>query len=70
MAEKGPNVDRVLMRAKDAIIIGTAMFALIKWLYINPIQVQSQIEQQQKVLISILEKVDRIERKIFRERSN
>lgn len=70
MPEKGPNVDRVLMRAKDAIIIGTAMFALIKWLYINPIQVQSQIEQQQKVLISILEKVDRIERKIFRERSN
>lgn len=70
MLNKKPNVDHVLMRAKDLIIIGTAMFALIKWLYINPIQVQNQVEQQQKVLSSILEKVDRIERKIFRERSN
>lgn len=70
MPEKGPNVDRVLMRLKDVIIIGTAAFAILKWLYINPLQVQERIERQEKVLNVILEKVDRIDRKIFRERGN
>jgi len=70
MPVKGPNVDRVLMRTKDVIIIAGALFALIKVIYINPMQVQNQVDQQQKVLISILEKVDRIERKTFSERGN
>ena len=67
---RGPNVDRVLMRFKDLIIIGTALFALIKWLYINPLQVQERIDQQGKLLNGIFEKVDRIERRIFRDRGN
>lgn len=70
MPEKGPNVDRVLMRLKDVIIIGTAAFAILKWLYINPLQVQERIDRQEKTLGIILEKVDRMERKIFRERGN
>ena len=70
MADKGPNLDRVLMRLKDVIIIGTAAFAILKWLYINPLQVQDRITQQEKILNSIFEKVDRMERRIFRERSN
>lgn len=70
MPEKGPNVDRVLMRLKDVIIIGTAAFAILKWLYINPLQVQERIDRQEKTLSMILEKVDRMERKIFRERGN
>lgn len=65
---KGPNLDRFLMRLKDVIIIGTAAFALIKWLYVNPMQVQTQVDQQQRVLNLILEKLDRIERRMRNDR--
>ena len=70
MPEKGPNVDRFLMRLKDVIIIGTAAFALIKWLYVNPMQVQNQVDQQQRILNLIFDKVERIERRTFNERGN
>ena len=33
MSEKGPNFDRFLMRVKDFIIIGTAIFAMVRWTY-------------------------------------
>lgn len=69
MPEKGPNVDRVLMRLKDVIIIGTAAFAILKWLYVNPLQVQDRVDRQEQVLRLILEKLDRIERLTERNRS-
>jgi len=70
MADKGPNVDRFLMRLKDVIIIGTAAFALMKWLYVNPLQVQNQVDQQQRILGLILDKVERIERQMLNERGD
>jgi len=70
MAERGPNIDRLLMRLKDVIIIGTAAFALIKWLYINPLQVQERVDRQERLLQMILEKIERVERRTFRERGN
>jgi len=69
MPEKGPNLDRVLMRLKDVIIIGTAAFAILKWLYINPLQVQDRISQQEVMLKSILEKVEKLEIMAERHRS-
>lgn len=29
----GPRIDRTLMRIKDLIIIGTAIFAIVRWFY-------------------------------------
>lgn len=49
--KKSPSLDRLLMRLKDAIIIGTAAFALIKFFLLNPIQVQEQVGRQEQILI-------------------
>lgn len=35
MSDKGPNFDRALMRIKDFIIIGTALFAMVRWAYLR-----------------------------------
>ena len=46
----GPLTDRVMMRLKDAIIIGTAAVALMKWFILNPIQVQERVSRQEVLL--------------------
>jgi len=70
MAEKGPRIDRTLMRIKDAIIIGTALLALIKWLYINPLQYQDRAERQERILNLMLDRLEKIERLTQRDRGN
>lgn len=46
MSEKGPRFDRTLMRIKDFIIIGTAIFAMLRWTY----QQKEDITQRMKML--------------------
>lgn len=44
--EKGPTFDRSLMRIKDFIIIGTAIFAMLRWTY----QQKEDISQRLRVI--------------------
>ncbi len=59
MMHKGPNFDRVLMRAKDFLIIGTALIAIIKWFYLNPVRMQDNLDRIEKRLQSIERSVRR-----------
>lgn len=55
----GPLADRMLMRIKDAIIIGTAAIALVKWFYVNPLQVQEKVTRQESILIQQQKTMDK-----------
>ena len=50
---KGPGVDRILMRVKDLIIIGTATFAMIKWAYQQKVDISSRLEMFERRLANI-----------------
>ena len=63
---KGPIFDRVLMRVKDFIIIGTAVIALVKWFYVNPTIVDERLSRQEKILEDICQRIEKIERAITR----
>jgi large-conductance mechanosensitive channel len=56
MPERGPQFDRFLMRFKDFIIIGTAVFAIARWAY-NAAQDNSQVLRSLDQRISNLERV-------------
>jgi glucan-binding YG repeat protein len=55
---RGPKLDRTLLRLKDAIIIGTALIALIKWFYIKPIQMEENQKRQEELLTRIAANLD------------
>lgn len=56
----GPLTDRILMRAKDFIIIGTAALALIKWFLVNPIQTQDRISRSEQIQMKQQETLEKI----------
>lgn len=41
---KGPALDRILMRIKDIIIIGTAVFAMIRWAYQQKVDISHRLD--------------------------
>ena len=55
---QGPKFDRMLMRLKDAIIIGTALIALIKWFYIKPLELEANQKRQEALLTRIASNLD------------
>lgn len=57
---RGPQADRFLMRMKDAIIIGTAAIALIKWFYLNPVQTQDRVTRTEQIQIKQQETLEKI----------
>ena len=56
----GPLTDRILMRTKDFIIIGTAALALIKWFLVNPIQTQDRVSRSEKIQMKQQETLEKI----------
>lgn len=58
--QTGPKVDRFLMRIKDAIIIGGATFAIIKWIYVKPIQIQDQVNRNEQIQIKQQQTLEKI----------
>ena len=56
--QRSPQIDRTLMRLKDAIIIGTALIALIKWFYIKPLELEENQKRQEELLSRIASNLD------------
>lgn len=42
---KGPEIDRWLMRIKDGILIVGALWAAFKFIYVRPLEMQSEIDR-------------------------
>lgn len=42
---KGPEIDRWLMRIKDAILIVGALWAAFKFIFVRPMEMQQEIDK-------------------------
>lgn len=51
--------DRWLMRVKDFIIVSTALIALVKWFYVNPLQMEDRVNTQQAILTNLVVEVQK-----------